>query len=249
MLGLNKSFLGVLGVLAVLTVFMVAPAAAQDATPEATPDVAVLRVEVQAEDGLTLVGDLYNAQMNSQMPAILLMHMFQGNRHDWDAQIPAFTAQGYRVLNVDLRGHGESKGFRDWQKAITDVQSWLDWMESQPAIDADKIAIVGASVGANLALVGCAADTHCVTVVALSPAKDYFHITTSDAIKTLSDRSMLIMGSQLDLPSGIDQRSMTDLSAGEISVHLFAGQRHGLALFRYESVSPEIVNWLDDHLR
>ena len=57
--------------------------------------------------GFTLVGDEYNIELNVQTPAILLMHMFQGNRHDWDAQIPALTSQGYRVLNVDLRGHGE----------------------------------------------------------------------------------------------------------------------------------------------
>ena len=74
--------------LAILIALIVNPATAQDATPEATataaatPDVAVQRIEIQAADGLTLVGDLYNAQLNVQTPALLLMHMFQGNRHD-----------------------------------------------------------------------------------------------------------------------------------------------------------------------
>ena len=237
------------GVLALMLVLLVAPTSAQEAAPEATLDLKPMRIEIQAADGLTLVGDLYNAQLNVQTPAILLMHMLGGSRSDWHRFIPDLTAQGYRVLTVDLRGHGETTGGRDWQAAIGDTQSWLNWMHSQPAIISDRIAIVGASIGSNLALVGCAADDHCTTAVALSPAKDYFKVTTSDAMAALRQRSAFILASQRDLPSGPDVRTMPELSSGEISVHLFAGQRHGLALFANASVSEEIIDWLNGHLR
>ena len=117
------------------------------------------------------------------------------------------------MIAVDLRGHGETGGSNDWQAAIGDVQTWLDWIESQPSIDPDRIALVGASIGANLALVGCANDAHCVTAVALSPGTDYFGITTSDAIVTLRDRSALLVASQTDQPSGTSVREPDDLSA------------------------------------
>ncbi|MEO8392925.1 MAG: alpha/beta fold hydrolase [Chloroflexota bacterium] len=240
----------ILTILAVLTALLVAPISAQEATPEATADLTPMRVEIQAADGLTLVGDLYNAQLNVQTPAVLLMHMHLGNRHDWEPQIPSLTSEGYRVLNVDLRGYGDTGSGLNWQKAIGDVQTWLDWMKSQPAIQPDKIAIVGAGEGGNLALIGCAADTHCVTVVALSPAFSYwFTVSTSSAIKSLSDRSMLLMGSQLEWIGGTDVRDMTALSVGEIMVHLFAGQRYGRELFGFPSVLPEIVTWLNGHLK
>lgn len=39
-------------------------------------------------------------------PPLLLSHCFSGNRHVWDAQLPALSA--YRTIRYDTRGHGES---------------------------------------------------------------------------------------------------------------------------------------------
>jgi hypothetical protein len=83
----------------------------------------------------------------------------------------------------------------------------------------------------------------------MSPAKDYFGVTTSDAITALRQRAALIMGSRRDLPSGPDVGTMAELGVGEISVHLFPGQKHGLALFGIDGVSDEIVEWLNGHLQ
>ena len=65
---LTLTLSGVIGVLA------------QDDTPTAAPPVP-LRVEVQAADGLMLVGDLYNAELSVQTPALLLMHMYRRAAH------------------------------------------------------------------------------------------------------------------------------------------------------------------------
>ncbi len=123
--------------------------------------------------------------------------------------------------------------------------------KSQPSIDPDRIALVGASIGANLALVGCANDAHCVTAVALSPGTDYFGITTSDAIVTLRDRSALLVASQTDQPSGTSVRELTTLAQGEIGLQLYRGSTHGTRLLSTEdqSLIPLIVGWLDVHLR
>ena len=210
-----------------------------------------MRVEVQAADGLTLVGDLYNAELSVQTPAVLLMHMYGGRRTDWQPLIPTLTGAGYRVVSVDLRGHGETGGSNDWQLAIGDVQTWLDWLEAQPSIQPDRIAIVGASIGANLALVGCANDTHCLTAVALSPGLDYFGITTSDAIQALRDRSALLVASQTDQPSGSSVKTLTTLAEGEFGLRLYPGSTHGTRLLTTQSDSliPLIGSWLDLHLR
>jgi acetyl esterase/lipase len=221
-------------------------ARAQDSTPTArTP----MRVEVSAADGLTLVGDLYNAELNVQTPALLLMHMYGGKRTDWQPLIPALTSAGYRVITVDLRGHGETGGSNDWQAAIGDVQTWLDWMEAQPAIDPDKIAVGGASIGANLALVGCGNDAQCVTAVALSPGTDYFGVTTSSAMEALNLRSALLFASRSDRPSGSDVPQLLSAGTGEVAVQLFSGRAHGTSLLPARGVQTTIVNWLDDHLR
>ncbi len=221
-------------------------ALAQDNTPPArTP----MRVEIPAADGLTLVGDLYNAELNVQTPALLLMHMYNGKRTDWQPLIPALTNAGYRVITVDLRGHGETGGSRDWQAAVGDVQTWLDWMRTQPSIDPDKIGVVGASIGANLALVGCANDAQCVTAIALSPGLDYFGVTTSAAMEALNLRSALLFASRSDRPSGSDVPQLLTTGTGEVAVQLFSGRAHGTALLPARGIQKTIVNWLDDHLR
>ena len=48
----------------------------------------------------------YDVSGPEDRPAVLLSHCFAGNRHVWDAQLPALSA--YRVIRYDARGHGDS---------------------------------------------------------------------------------------------------------------------------------------------
>src|SRR5690554_3771384 len=71
-------------------------------------------VQVQAEDGLTLIGDFYAAQAQDEAehprPAVLLLHMLGSNRESWAPLMSALMDKNYHVLTVDLRGHGETGG-------------------------------------------------------------------------------------------------------------------------------------------
>src|SRR5690349_21334777 len=149
------------------------PAFAQDA-PAPTPEAA----EVTAEDGLALKGDLYRPATIPEEGArtLLLMHQYQSSRRGYTNVIPQFVEEGYIVLVVDLRGHGETGGKNDWVAAQADTQTWLAWLREQEGVRDNAIAIIGASIGSNLALVGCAQDELCVTAIALSPGLDYFGV-------------------------------------------------------------------------
>lgn len=220
--------------------------AAQD-TPSETQ-----LVEITASDDLILVGDYYTAADEGAKPAVLLMHMNNSQRSSWDDLIPALTEAGYNVLNVDLRGHGDTGGKKDWPLAITDVQTWLDWLRTQPDVRPDAVSIIGASIGSNLALVGCANDADCVTAIALSPGTDYFGVRPKDfVVDGLKDRSALLVASQKDGQSVEGVRQMVVLARGEIGVQLYAGGLHGteiLSASRFkERLTNLIVNWLNDH--
>jgi pimeloyl-ACP methyl ester carboxylesterase len=148
------------------------------------------RVEVAAEDGLMLVGDFYALATDTdvELPTVLLMHQNQSNRQSWEPLIGPLLEAGFNVLTVDLRAHGETGGARDWEAALEDVQTWLDWLREQPTVRDSGIATVGASIGSNLALVGCANDPTCVTAIALSPGVDYFGIQKHLAVCHGRDR-------------------------------------------------------------
>ncbi|MCA9903078.1 MAG: alpha/beta fold hydrolase [Anaerolineae bacterium] len=207
-------------------------------------------VTAEAHDGLTLVGEFY-ASTNEPAPAVLLLHMLGSRRSAWQPLIPWLSDAGYNVLAVDLRGHGETQGAQDWPAAERDVETWLDWLGEQPSVMPDRIAIVGASIGANLALNGCAFDERCITTVALSPGLDYRGVVTEPAVSDgLAERSALLVASQRDAYSADSVKMLTTEASGELGLQLYPGSAHGTALLGAADapVIPLILNWLAAHL-
>ncbi len=204
---------------------------------------------ITAADGVTLVGDFY--AHDGTAPTVMLMHMLGSQRAAWLPLIPALLDAGYNVLNVDLRGHGESEGSRDWDAARADIQLWLQWLREQPAVDSEHIAIIGASIGANLALLGCADDAQCVTAIALSPGEDYRGVRPASALtEGLADRPVLLIGSQGDGSAREAMAAFILASRGNIAVRLYDGRAHGTNLFndKLESVQNTVLAWLTEYL-
>jgi pimeloyl-ACP methyl ester carboxylesterase len=216
---------------------------AQDITPQP--------VEAAASDGLALKGDFYTTGDIPQ-PAVLLLHMNGSNRQSWEPVIPDLVGAGYAVLTVDLRGFGETGGSTDWEAATTDVQTWLDWLRTQSTVRPEAISIMGASIGSNLALVGCAADEACVTAIAISPGLDYFGVQPLEAAtEGLEDRSALLIAAQRDSVSRDALRAITQEADGEIGVQLYDSSMHGTPLFNPRRVGTHlrqiILAWLQSH--
>lgn len=210
-------------------------------------------IHVDASDGLVLVGDVYHPESSpeSGSPALLLLHMLGSNRQAYDPLIPDLVDNGYVVLNVDMRGHGDTGGARNWDLTLEDTQLWLDWLRSVDRVDPAKVAIIGGSIGSNVALMACAADADCVTAIALSPGLDYDGVQPETAVTDgLSDRSALLIASHGDRYSADSVGQMFVGAKGTIAARLYAGNSHGTNLFRtdYASIRTVILAWLDEHL-
>lgn len=204
-------------------------------------------VEIEAGDGLILKGDYYSSPEAGV--AVLLLHMNNSNKEAWSPFIPALHEAGYGVLAVDTRGFGSTGGVRDFELAQTDVQAWLDWLKSQDGVTG--VAIIGASVGANLALVGCANDADCLTVIALSPGENFFDVAPADAIQTgLADRSALFVASLRDTESAQAVRTFAQIATGIFGVRMYDRSQHGTAYFAGRGVEEKIntfISWLDEY--
>jgi acetyl esterase/lipase len=232
-----------LGLAAALTLSAAPVALAQTIElPEPT------RIEVTASDDLVLVGDFY-AQMGDPAPAVLLMHMNNSRRSAWAPLLAPLYEDGYNILNVDLRGLGESGSTKDWPLAIQDVQLWLDWLREQPSVDDLRVATLGGSIGSNLALVGCANDADCYTAIALSPGMDYFGVRIDGALNEgLSRRPALLITAHSDRGSSEGVRQIAVQATGPLGIQFFPGALHGTALLggsAGEITIPMILNWLD----
>jgi predicted acyl esterase len=104
-------------------------------------------------DGVSLASSLYippGAPPAGGFPAVLVLHGLGGNRGTVNDVAEQYLApQGYAVLTVDARGHGESGGQSTLvgSRELADYAASLAWLRSRPAVSDTRIGALGFSLG------------------------------------------------------------------------------------------------------
>ena len=189
---------------------------------------------------------------SNKSAAVILIHQGGSNRHEWDTLTPELLEQGYVVLAYDVRGHGESdsvdsirKLFDDPNLAPLDLQAAIQFLQKQSEVDADRLAVVGASIGANLAAM--ASSEYAVkTAVAISGK--------TSAVYSLAGKETLAMQSVFFISSAGDQggkratwaTEMYDLTSEPHRLEIVQNSsRHGVGIFDDQpKVRQAILDWL-----
>jgi pimeloyl-ACP methyl ester carboxylesterase len=104
-----------------------------------------------SHDGIDLVADIGGP---AGAPTVLLMHGGGQTRHSWSGAMHSLVEEGYRVLNLDLRGHGESAWSRDNQYPLLDFAK--DAAAALEAEASSQRVLVGASLGGMASLTAVA---------------------------------------------------------------------------------------------
>jgi uncharacterized protein len=88
------------------------------------------------------------------VPAVLVMHGWGANASMMASVVAPLQAAGMAVLLVDARCHGDSDGerFTSMPRFAEDIATGLGWLRTQAAIDGQRLALLGHSVGAAAAL-------------------------------------------------------------------------------------------------
>lgn len=130
------------------------------------------KVELTTYDEVVLRADLYLPEGQAQWaPGILVCHGF-GSSKESHAPFGEWAAgQGYAVLIMDLRGHGESGGELDGN-VFNDVAAGLSYLQSRPEVNPTSITIRGSSMGGWLAIHTAAHLADLSVVVAFCPANE-----------------------------------------------------------------------------
>lgn len=229
---------------------------AQEATHIATNDLKEnpprsRRVEIEAEDGLMLVGSFFAPEKNtSPAPGVVLLHMLWGERSSWEDFAIQLNEAGFAVLAMDFRGHGETGGEVDWEKAVQDVEQIWEFFREHENVDDVSMGIVGASIGANVAVAAAALEPDVKTVVLLSPGGNYAGVKMHDPMIDFGERPVLIVASEQDTYAAESAVRLEDLAAGEAELIMYPGSGHGTIMLGREPELPSvIIAWLKKHLR
>ncbi len=192
----------------------------------------------------------------SKAAAIILIHQGGSNRQEWNTLIPELLDQGYIVLAYDVRGHGESdpvdsirKLFNDPNLAPLDLQSAIEFLQNFTEVDAERLAVIGASIGANLAAMA-SSEMSIKTAVSISGK--------TSAVYNLAGKTNLTMKSVFFISSAGDQNGKRAAWAEELfnqtsEPHRLEiarnSRRHGVGIFADQpELIPMILEWLQDTL-
>ena len=85
-------------------------------------------------------------------PAVLLVHGYSADRISTSALARRIAQNGYGVLAIDVRGHGENRNPFDQHGLQDDLKTAVEYLRQSNLVDGSRIAVVGHSMGAGAAL-------------------------------------------------------------------------------------------------
>lgn len=124
-------------------------------------------------------GQPAGASSPARLPAVVLLSGSDANDRDgYTAGVPiigqlagALADAGYLAVRYDKRGYGQSGG-RAESTTLTDLaddaSGVVRWLQKQTDVDARRIAVVGHSEGAWVALLAASRDNHIAAVVSIA---------------------------------------------------------------------------------
>jgi len=127
-------------------------------------------VALRTKDGVNLIATYMASTKGKDAVAVILLHMFKGNRHDVEALGKFLQSKGHAVIMPDLRGHGDSttvEGFTRKLDAATmpanqfplmvtqdmeAVKKFLVEQNNASRLNIERLCVVGAEMSGPVAV-------------------------------------------------------------------------------------------------
>jgi len=235
-----------------------------------TPKLHSIEYTVQTEDGLTMYAWMTPSPVEAPAPLWVLLPMMGQTHESYSQFITALyerVEQGDSVaaafvlpniLSLDLRGHGKSvmigdsavnfrtlseAEFRKYPADITAVISRL-LADKNRRIDRSQIIVIGASIGANSAIMLHGLVDNLKRVVMLSPGEDYRSLEPAEAV-TEFDGDILIFAGKEDTYSWQSSEKLAGLNKEKAVLKVYPGEDHGTRIPNNNpSAMNDLIDWL-----
>ena len=193
------------------------------------------KVSYNASDNTILVARYYPSEADK---GLVMIHMAAKSKSSYE-DYAARLQEDYKVIVPDLRGHGDSQGEytglsnHDFRDMTLDIGASAKFLVTE-GVDRANISIVGASVGANLALV-YAKDHPVDRLILLSPTTRSRGIDISN---TRYDEPLLIQVGHYDGFSSISVDEI-EINLQKATVKEYDSSAHGTDLLNYHKQALE----------
>lgn len=205
---------------------------------------------IKTTDDVEIAADYYPVEKSIR--GAVLIHMMPETRQSFRICAEKLQARGISALAIDLRGHGDSirgpqgktldyKTFSDTdhQQSIRDLEAGIQFLRTKGISD---IYLIGASIGANLALQALAEDSALRGAVVLSPGYNYRGIETLPLVMRLHSGQRVLFAASRDDMRG-SGRAADEMAQGLFKnvpdgvlkeIKIFDAARHGTTIFERE---------------
>jgi dienelactone hydrolase len=200
-------------------------------------------VSFRADDGRTINGLLIEASARPA-PAVVLVPMLGRPKDDWDATAQRLAEANITALAIDLPGEyppADSRELTGWSR---DVTAAVGYLFSRPEVRGGSIGVAGASLGANLAAVAAAGDTHVRSLALVSPSLDYRGVRIEAAMRQFGARPALLMASLRDPYAARSAKALADDPPGIRELRWSETPAHGSILLQRDAdLVRALVEW------
>lgn len=197
------------------------------------------RIVLKTTDGLEIVGTY---RKTGQSKIAILLHMMPATKESWDLFAQKLAEAGYASVAIDERGHGEStiggklnyKQFSDEEQQAKrlDVEAAIAFAQEQGFVE-EEMVVIGASIGANLAIGALIEHPGISTAIALSPGLDYHGVLTASFINQLSpSQRVILVASDDDAYSFQSVRALHQANSQQTVLIERSGIGHGTTMLK-----------------
>lgn len=194
---------------------------------------------------------------------VLCLHQLSLNRDSFSHFAMRLAALGFLVMVLDLRGHGESvtrdgETFSyetmlpaDFNKIPgMDVEEAKEIFRDHYHIEPNNIGIVGASIGANAALIAEARDPRIAFAVALSPGLDFRGLQPEGDIAQVQKPVLLVASRDDDYSLNSATLLSNMIPAAEKQLNVYEKAGHGTVMMNSDAhIEEDVIAWIAKRVR
>ena len=245
-----------------VSIFFIAGCGKKEPVPPSVPPMPMPHhISFDTSDGVKIYADYY--QPAQPAPVLILLHMYGRTKETWEPVIPYLHKRGFAILNLDIRGHGDStkqgdKTIRFSYPKNPDENMFLHaWKDVEAAVNylkqnksqrclTDKTVLVGASIGCSISLYS-GTKLECVKgAVLMSPGTNYLGVNSLEHINKFYPKPLLFITDEKEAKACESLINTGGYSVKDLFVFPKAG--HGTMMFDSKSkmkVIKKIGNWLE----